>query len=259
MVNVTMGDTLRRAALIGSQAAVFCPQAILESPDQCLTLCEIYAWFMKNFVYFRDNNPTWKNAIRHNLSLHKCFVRVELNKSRGAVWTVDDTLYKRKRHMKLVNAESGEPPSTESTTSSPVEMAVGEEDTHHKLPDITDTTSSLTVDAFPTVDSIPNASGLVTMETVMPGGEGGEVVGGMSQHNGLPGYSPPRERQDSETTLDSRETGMAVGEEAEDEDTDNEESSSPQELGIKHEPYSPPSSPRTHRHSPYTVAINPAF
>ena len=35
-------------------------QAILESPEQCLTLCEIYAWFMKNFIYFRDNNPTWK-------------------------------------------------------------------------------------------------------------------------------------------------------------------------------------------------------
>jgi hypothetical protein len=35
-------------------------QAILESPDQCLTLCEIYAWFMKNFVYFKENNPTWK-------------------------------------------------------------------------------------------------------------------------------------------------------------------------------------------------------
>ena len=42
-----------------------------------------------------------QNAIRHNLSLHKCFVRVEINKSRGAVWTVDDSLYKRKRHMKL--------------------------------------------------------------------------------------------------------------------------------------------------------------
>lgn len=35
-------------------------QAILESPDQCLTLCEIYAWFMKNFIYFKENNPTWK-------------------------------------------------------------------------------------------------------------------------------------------------------------------------------------------------------
>ena len=70
MVNVTMGDTLMRAALIGSQAAVFCPQAILESPDQCLTLCEIYAWFMKNFVYFRDNNPTWKVCFHDNIHVY---------------------------------------------------------------------------------------------------------------------------------------------------------------------------------------------
>ena len=25
-----------------------CIQAILESPEQCLTLCEIYDWFMSN-------------------------------------------------------------------------------------------------------------------------------------------------------------------------------------------------------------------
>ena len=89
--------------------------------------------------------------------------------------------------------------------------------TPHKLPDDSTTVS---VDAFPTVDTIPNASGLVTMEMVLPGGEGGEVVGGMSQHNGLPGYSPPRERQDSEATLDIRETGIEAEEEEEDEEED---------------------------------------
>lgn len=41
--------------------------------------------------------------------------------------------------------------------------------------------------------------------------------------------------------------------------SDTGEGSSPQELGVKPEPYSPPPSPRSHRHSPYTVAINPAF
>ena len=35
-------------------------QAILESPEQCLTLCEIYAWFMSNFLYFKESSPTWK-------------------------------------------------------------------------------------------------------------------------------------------------------------------------------------------------------
>ena len=126
-----------------------------------------------------------------------------------------------------MNAEAGDPPTTESATSSPVEMAVGEEDStpisasssSHKLPDATDTPTSLSTDVYPSMDTIQNTTGLITMGTVMPGGEGGEVVGGMSQHNGLPGYSPPRERQDSEATLDVRE-GMDPpgGDEEEEED-----------------------------------------
>ncbi|RVE73366.1 hypothetical protein OJAV_G00049310 [Oryzias javanicus] len=63
-------------------------QAILESPEKQLTLNEIYNWFTRMFAYFRRNAATWKNAVRHNLSLHKCFVRVENVK--GAVWTVDE-------------------------------------------------------------------------------------------------------------------------------------------------------------------------
>ncbi|KAG8002387.1 Trafficking protein particle complex subunit 6B, partial [Nibea albiflora] len=38
------------------------------------------------------------NAVRHNLSLHKCFVRVEGGK--GAVWTVDETEYQRRKGQK---------------------------------------------------------------------------------------------------------------------------------------------------------------
>ncbi|KAI6655134.1 Forkhead box protein P1 [Oopsacas minuta] len=72
-------------------------QAIIESENRNLTLNEIYNWFSRNFVYFRDNAPTWKNAIRHNLSLHKCFQRVELPSQRGAVWTVNDELFKKRK------------------------------------------------------------------------------------------------------------------------------------------------------------------
>ncbi|KAE8293004.1 Forkhead box protein P2 CAG repeat protein 44 Trinucleotide repeat-containing gene 10 protein [Larimichthys crocea] len=39
-----------------------------------------------------------QNAVRHNLSLHKCFVRVEGGK--GAVWTVDETEYQRRKGQK---------------------------------------------------------------------------------------------------------------------------------------------------------------
>ncbi|XP_077385137.1 forkhead box protein P1-B isoform X2 [Festucalex cinctus] len=72
-------------------------QAILESPEKQLTLNEIYNWFTRMFAYFRRNAATWKGAIRTNLSLHKCFVRVE--DEFGSYWTVDEEEFKRGRHV----------------------------------------------------------------------------------------------------------------------------------------------------------------
>lgn len=40
-----------------------------------------------------------QNAVRHNLSLHKCFVRVENVK--GAVWTVDELEFQKRRPQKI--------------------------------------------------------------------------------------------------------------------------------------------------------------
>ncbi|CAI9721851.1 forkhead box protein P2 isoform X1 [Octopus vulgaris] len=74
-------------------------QAIIESPHRQLTLSEIYQWFANTFAYFRRNEATWKNAVRHNLSLHKCFMRVENVK--GAVWTVDEVEFYKRRPQKL--------------------------------------------------------------------------------------------------------------------------------------------------------------
>ncbi|ELT95700.1 hypothetical protein CAPTEDRAFT_173180 [Capitella teleta] len=74
-------------------------QAIIESPDKQLTLNEVYQWFMNTFAFFRKNQATWKNAVRHNLSLHKCFMRVEDVK--GAVWTVDEVEFYKRRPQKL--------------------------------------------------------------------------------------------------------------------------------------------------------------
>lgn len=85
-------------------------QSIIESTEHQLTLNEIYKWFEVNFSYFRKNAQTWKNAVRHNLSLHKCFMRVENVK--GAVWTVDDLEYCRRRPLKVNSANS-------SSSSSP--------------------------------------------------------------------------------------------------------------------------------------------
>merc|ERR1711892_199491 len=80
-------------------------QAINESPGRQLTLNEIYNWFQATFAFFRRNAATWKNAVRHNLSLHKCFSRVENVK--GAVWTVDEAEYHRRRPQRCNNNNKG--------------------------------------------------------------------------------------------------------------------------------------------------------
>ena len=57
-----------------------------------------------------------QNAVRHNLSLHKCFMRVENVK--GAVWTVDDEEYYKRRPPRGVGA-SPSPGSNQSPTLTP--------------------------------------------------------------------------------------------------------------------------------------------
>ncbi|GAA52961.1 forkhead box protein P2 [Clonorchis sinensis] len=75
-------------------------QAILESPRKQLSLSAIYVWLQKEFAYFRQNEATWKNAVRHNLSLHKCFRRVET--ASGSVWVVDENEYQRRKAKRVV-------------------------------------------------------------------------------------------------------------------------------------------------------------
>ncbi|CAB4057736.1 Forkhead box protein P1-B,Forkhead box protein P4,Forkhead box protein P2,Forkhead box protein P1 [Lepeophtheirus salmonis] len=73
-------------------------QAIIESPHNRLSLF----------------STTWKNAVRHNLSLHKCFMRVENVK--GAVWTVDEVEYHRRRPQRGAAASTGGSVRTKSPT-----------------------------------------------------------------------------------------------------------------------------------------------
>uniref|UniRef100_A0A3Q3G0E3 Forkhead box P1b n=1 Tax=Labrus bergylta TaxID=56723 RepID=A0A3Q3G0E3_9LABR len=81
-------------------------QAILESPEKQLTLNEIYNWFTRMFAYFRRNAATWKGAIRTNLSLHKCFVRVE--DEFGSFWTMDGHPRKNNADENIVKASMAE-------------------------------------------------------------------------------------------------------------------------------------------------------
>ncbi|XP_065577121.1 forkhead box protein P1-like isoform X10 [Artemia franciscana] len=94
-------------------------QAIVESPEKQLTLNEIYNWFQNTFCYFRRNAATWKNAIRTNLSLHKCFVRYE--DDFGSYWMVDDAEFIRRRHLSRGRPRKFENPVSQETLT-PAEL-----------------------------------------------------------------------------------------------------------------------------------------
>ncbi|KAH8280891.1 hypothetical protein KR054_003590 [Drosophila jambulina] len=91
-------------------------KSIIDSPDKQLTLNEIYNWFQNTFCYFRRNAATWKNAIRTNLSLHKCFVRYE--DDFGSFWMVDDNEFVKRRHLSRGRPRKYEPSSSPNSCQS---------------------------------------------------------------------------------------------------------------------------------------------
>ncbi|XP_059142815.1 forkhead box protein O-like [Physella acuta] len=68
-------------------------KAIQSSPEKRLTLSQIYDWMVQNVPYFKDKGDStssagWKNSIRHNLSLHSRFMRIQNEGTGKSSWWV---------------------------------------------------------------------------------------------------------------------------------------------------------------------------
>ena len=66
--------------------------AILRSPMRRLTLAQIYKWISDNYSFYNPNDAGWQNSIRHNLSLHKNFIKIERPKDdpgKGNYWGIE--------------------------------------------------------------------------------------------------------------------------------------------------------------------------
>ena len=55
--------------------------AIEDAPNKRLPVKDIYGWILEHFPYFASAPTGWKNSVRHNLSLNKCFKKVDKDRS----------------------------------------------------------------------------------------------------------------------------------------------------------------------------------
>lgn len=59
--------------------------AIEDSPIKKLPVKDIYNWILTHFPYFQNAPTGWKNSVRHNLSLNKCFKKVDKEKGQVGI------------------------------------------------------------------------------------------------------------------------------------------------------------------------------
>jgi len=69
--------------------------ALKNSHTGHLSVSEIYKFMCEHFPYFKTAPAGWKNSVRHNLSLNKCFEKIErpsvggTNQRKGCLWAMN--------------------------------------------------------------------------------------------------------------------------------------------------------------------------
>uniref|UniRef100_A0A8C7GWE0 Forkhead box O6 b n=1 Tax=Oncorhynchus kisutch TaxID=8019 RepID=A0A8C7GWE0_ONCKI len=81
----------RRNAWGNQSYADLITRAIESAPEKRLTLSQVYDWMVRFVPYFKDKGDSnssagWKNSIRHNLSLHTRFIRVQNEGTGKSSW-----------------------------------------------------------------------------------------------------------------------------------------------------------------------------
>lgn len=95
--------------------------ALRNSSTGSLPVNEIYSFMTENFPYFRTAPSGWKNSVRHNLSLNKCFEKIEkpgAQQRKGCLWTLNPARA-AKMHDELLKWSRKDPAAIRRSMANP--------------------------------------------------------------------------------------------------------------------------------------------
>ncbi|XP_054902525.1 forkhead box protein I3a [Poeciliopsis prolifica] len=142
--------------------------AIQSSPNQRLTLSQIYNFVSTQFPFYNRNRAGWQNSIRHNLSLNDCFRKVarsDDDPGKGSYWTLDPDCGKRfdngsfrRRRTRKSDRKPSSSSSSSSSSSEPSSKCPSMHCSSSALPHSDSSSSSLNVlvpDSAPPLPPLP--------------------------------------------------------------------------------------------------------